>query len=174
MNSNRQLIPSLYFVAFVLIVIPVFDAATSVYPFHFGYSQWRFGIFGLLSNALLLPTIGMLLAVVTAVTQRHVRTQRTLGIACWVLAVVLVGVALTFCLDAAQSRKGIKPVMALSFFVASMTAVAKLLVGAASLAVFARACRNMDPETVIRTTVPAPTGSSNPSRMLLNSRDHVV
>ena len=140
MNRVSKVVPALYFVAIVLIVIPVFDAATSVYPFHLANSQWRFAIIGLLSNALLLPTIGMLMAVLVAVTQEHDRTIRMLKITNWVLAVLMGLTVATFMLDTVQSKTAIRPEMLTGYYVASLTALVKLVMAVACLGLFARGC----------------------------------
>ena len=78
MNNYRQLAPGAYLVAFLLFFIPFFDASLSLAPWHLGSSQWRFGAFGLLSNALMLPAAGSLIAITTAIVAGHVRVVRVL------------------------------------------------------------------------------------------------
>ena len=171
MHNTRQLIPALYFTALVLILIPVFDAGTSVYPWHFGYSQWRYAAVGLLSNALLLPTLGVLLATVVAVSQEHKRTRRVLTALCWICAIALFLSILMFALDTAQSRKSIVSSMYFAFVVASLTAAAKMGVGAVSLIIFARANQDKIPKPIRMPPVaPQP---PNPSKMLLNTKDRI-
>ena len=67
MNNYRSLAPGAYVVAFLLFFIPFFDASLSLAPWNLASSQWRFGAFGLLSNALMLPAAGTLIAVATAI-----------------------------------------------------------------------------------------------------------
>jgi hypothetical protein len=135
----------MYFVAIILIVIPVFDAATSVWPFHIGNPQWRFAIVGLLSNALLLPMIGGLMAVTIAVSLDHERAQRYMKIGGWVLVGVMALVMVTFVLDTVQSRSAIRPEMMLGYYVATGTAMAKLIVAELALVLLARACGDSEP-----------------------------
>ena len=140
MSYYRQLAPAAYAVAFLLVVIPFFDAGISVAPWMMGSAQWRFGALGLISNALMIPAAGALVAVVTAVTESHMNVQRYLGIALWVaaaLAFVFLGM---FTLDAIQSRAQIRPEMLYSYKVATVTAGLKLLAGIATCVVLAKAC----------------------------------
>ena len=145
MNRISKLAPVMYFVAIVLVVIPVFDAATSVWPFHIANAQWRFAIVGLLSNALLLPMIGAVMAVTIAVVQEHERTQKYLGIASWVLAALMIVTLVTFGLDTLQSKAAIRPEMLTSYYAATSTAMIKLAVAEVALILIARACRETEP-----------------------------
>jgi hypothetical protein len=153
---TRRLAVAAYLVAFSLIIIPLFDASMSVMPMHPGAPQWRFGAVGLLSNALMIPLAGLLIAVGVAMTNGHRRTMTTLGILSWIgAALVLVSIAV-FALDALQTRTAVRPQMRLSFTVASITAMFKLLLGTVVLGAFGRACRarNWDgpPEAKARKT----------------------
>jgi len=141
MSTSRQLAPCAYFVAFMLVAIPVFDASMSLVPFHLGTAQWRFAAVGLFSNALMIPASGVLIAVATAVTSGQVRVQRVFAVVCWIVAAVLVAALAAFSLDALQTRSAVQPTMYLSFAVASATAAAKLALGAVAFVLFARACR---------------------------------
>ncbi len=140
-NATRPLAAAAYFVAFLLIVIPVFDALMSVAPFHPGTAQWRFAAVGLLSNALMIPSVGMLFAVVTAVTLDHVGAKRAIRVFSWIMVPVLAAAIGFFALDSMQTRAAVRPEMQLSFLVASITAVCKLLLGIGAIVLFARASR---------------------------------
>jgi hypothetical protein len=137
----RRLAPCLYLLAVILIVVPLFDAASTTLPFRASNVQWRFGAAGLLSNTLLTPGLGFLLAVVTAVTLQHVRTQRVLAILSWVAIVALAGLLVMFTLDALQTRAMIRPEQHLAFNVACITAVCKMLLWMVAFYLFGRACR---------------------------------
>ena len=147
MNNYRQLAPGAYLVSFLLVFIPIFDASLSLAPWHLGSSQWRFGAFGLLSNALMLPAAGALIAVATAIAASQVRTVKVLAILCWFVVAVLVVSTVLFSLDAMQSRRMIRPEMTLSYYVASATAMGKLVLGCLSFLFLARGSR-VDRSTV--------------------------
>lgn len=160
-NVTRQLSAPAYFVAFLLIFIPFFDALMSVAPFHPGAAQWRFAAVGLLSNALMIPCIGVLIAVVTAVTMDHVGAKRAIRIISWIVVPVLLMAIGFFALDSMQTRSAVRAELQLSFLVASVTAVCKLLLGIVAFVLFARASG-----TVSRRTERAPSAAN-----LLVARD---
>jgi hypothetical protein len=137
----RRLAPCLYLVAFILIVVPLFDATMSTAPFRPGNVQWRFGAVGLLSSTLLTPGLGFLLAVVTAVTLQHVLMQRILAILSWVAVAAVLALLVLFTLDALQTRPMVRPEMRTAYIVASATAAGKLLLWTITFVVFGRACR---------------------------------
>jgi hypothetical protein len=139
MNRYRYLAFPAYIVALSLIIIPFFDAGASLWPWRPGVAQWRFGAIGLASNAFLIPSAGLLVLLATALTFEHRTTLRIFGIACGVAA-VLTGVSiLFFSLDAMQTRADVTSAARLSFHVASLTAVVKLVVATAALVGFAMA-----------------------------------
>jgi hypothetical protein len=136
---NRYLARGAYVVAFALIVIPMFDAATSVLPLRFGESRWRYGTIGLLSNSLLIPMAGVLVAFAIANAYGHRKTLRTLGGISALSAVMCLAAIVTFALDALQSQSGIVPAAHQAYIVASSTAAIKLLLGAIAFTFFALA-----------------------------------
>jgi hypothetical protein len=169
-TAARRLAPCLYLLAFILIVVPLFDAATTTMPFRVGNVQWRFGAIGLLSNTLLTPGLGFGLAVVTAVTMQHVRTQRVLAILSWLTIVALLGLLVMFTLDALQTRPLVRPEQRLPFNVACVTAACKFLLWSVAFFLFGRACRippalrrsaeSTAPSMLLRDAQPAPAARS--------------
>jgi hypothetical protein len=140
-SMARRLAPCLYLLAVILIVVPLFDAASTTLPFRPGNVQWRFGAVGLFSNTLLTPGLGYLLAVVTAVMLQHVRTQRALAILSWVAIVALAGLLVMFTLDALQTRSLVRPEQRVAFNFACITAACKMLLWMIAFYLFGRACR---------------------------------
>ncbi len=136
---SRQLASASYFVAFLLIVIPTFDALMQVAPFRPSAAQWRFAAVGLLSNALMIPAVGVLLALYTSLTFDDAKLRNTIRIVSWIMVVVLLAATGFFALDSVQTRPAIRPQMQLSFLVASITAAVKLLLGVIAFALFGRA-----------------------------------
>jgi hypothetical protein len=136
MTNPRQLAAAAYLVAFTLIAIPLFDATMATVPFHLGSPQWRFATAGLVSNSLLVPTLGALIAVVTAVTQGHTRSRMLLAFASWMMVLVMVGLLGLFALDAIQTRSLVREELRLSFVLASATAACKLGLTALTFATF--------------------------------------
>jgi hypothetical protein len=137
----HRLAPCLYLLAFILILVPLVDAAVSITPFHVRNVQWRFGAIGLFTNTLLTPGVGFTLAVVTAALLQHFRTQRVLSILAWISVVVLLGLLVVFALDALQTRAMVRPEMMRPFVLASTVAACKLVLWTIAFIVFARASR---------------------------------
>jgi hypothetical protein len=139
MTDQRRLAVPSYLVAAMLIAIPAFDAMMSVAPPHFGDPHWRYGAFGLLSNALMIPAAGVLIVLATAWTLEHRVTLRVVGVASWVVAIVALLGLVMFALDALQTRAAVVPAMVLSFRVATITATVKMIVGVVAFVAFGRA-----------------------------------
>lgn len=139
MTFPKRLAPAAYLVALSLVLIPLLDASMSAFPPHIHDARWRFGAVGLLINAMLFPSIGSFLAISTAAVCEHRRTQRALGVISAVVAVVCIAALVGFCLDAAQSRSGVRPELQLSFLAATGMAAFKLIVATAVFALLARA-----------------------------------
>lgn len=137
-DTRRLMVPS-YFVAAMLIGLPAFDALMSVAPLRLGDARWRFGAFGLLSNAAMIPALGVFLLLVAATTYSHRSTLRVVGVLSWVVAIGALLMLLLFALDAVQTRASVRPEMALSFRVASLSAAGKLIVDAIAFAIFGAA-----------------------------------
>jgi len=136
MALQRQLSAPSYFVAFALICIPPLDALMQVLPLRIHDPRWRFGAFGLMSNAMMVPAVGLLIAFVASAMFEHRMLQRVLGILCLLAAVAAAGSLIMFGLDALQVRQQVQPPMALAFRVASTTAVTKSILGILTLGAF--------------------------------------
>jgi hypothetical protein len=136
MSLRRQLTTPVYLVAFALVLIPTIDAMTQMIPIRIHEARWRFGAFGIMSNAILLPTVGLLLAFAAAVTFEHRRLQRVLGIASLAIGAVAACALVLFGLDALQVRQQFQPGAQLAFRVASTAAVAKAFLGILILGAF--------------------------------------
>jgi hypothetical protein len=139
MAPSRSLAMPTYLVAFALIVIPPFDTIMQLMPLRPGDPRWRFGAFGLLSNAMMIPLVGLLLAFIAATIYEHVRTRQLLGILTLLIAVGTAGGFVLFGLDALQIRQDVAPNARLAVKVAGITAGAKSILGMITLAGFAYA-----------------------------------
>lgn len=139
MAQNRQIALPAYLVALAFLLIPPFDAFMQVLPFRIHDPKWRFGFFGLQSNALMLPMAGLLIAFMATVVFEHRALQKVLGVLSTVAAVVLIVLMGIFALDALQVRPEVKPAAQLAFKVASLTAVLKSGLGILTLIGFAYA-----------------------------------
>ena len=139
MDQYRRLAGLAYIVACMLIFIPVFDATMQLWPLRPGSTQWRFGALGLMSNAFLIPAVGLLIVLFTGRAFGHQRLLRLTGWMCAVAAAVATVLLLLFALDAVETRMAVTPAGRLSFVVASFTAAAKMLLAIATLVLMARA-----------------------------------
>src|SRR6185436_12992045 len=141
-------------VALALMVIPPFDALMQVLPLKPGDARWRFGTIGLMSNALMIPIVGLLIVFVGAALFEHRKLQRILGFASLILAVFILVALGLFVLDALQVKSSVTPAAQLAFKVASGTAMMKALLGIATLGAFGfaalRAPKTVQP--VVKTT----------------------
>ena len=135
MQRHRSLIAAAYVVGIALVVVPFADAAITVLPFRPDDVRWRFGVIGVLANALLIPDAGLLLLLTTAILAGHTRARTVLGVLAVIGVVGCVAAIGLFSLDAVQTRAVVRPGMGVPFAVASVSAVVKLLLATATLVV---------------------------------------
>ena len=137
MAPQRQLATPAYLVGFALICIPPFDALMQILPDRLSDPRWRFGAFGLMSNAMMIPLTGLLVVFLVAALFEHRLVQKVLGVLSLLLAIVIVGLFVVFALDALQVRPAVVPAASRAFWVATITASAKAMVGVLTLGAFA-------------------------------------
>ena len=136
MLQSKYLAWPAYLVAVAMMLIPMADAWTTLFPWHLGQARWRFAAVGLISNALMIPLAGILIAFAVAAARRQRLLLRVIGIGGFAAA-ILCGLALvSFVLDALQTRAGVNPDVLLSFHVASVTAALKTALAAATFLAF--------------------------------------
>jgi hypothetical protein len=139
MDRYKPLVLPGYVVASILIILPIFDSTMMVFPFNPGNALWRYGAAGLISNALIFPSIGLLLLLFLGVLSAHYRFLKWFGFACILAAVLtLIGLAL-FGLDAFEARSTISTAAKLGFAIASLTAAGKLTLAATVMVLAGRA-----------------------------------
>jgi hypothetical protein len=103
-----------YAIAFLLVALPLIEFTLTVWPLRPTLVLWRFGTLGLLTQAMMLPTLGMFVALVVAKHLEQRRVQFTLaGLAALVCVVQLAGLGL-FLLDSLQARAVAAPEMQLN------------------------------------------------------------
>lgn len=136
MLQSRQLAWPAYLVAVAMILVPLVDAWTTLYPWNFADARWRFGAVGLVSNAMMIPLAGLLVAFVTAWVREQRTLLRVIGGFGFVASVVCAAALVSFALDALQTRAQVRPEMRLSFNVASITAALKTLLSGATFLAF--------------------------------------
>ncbi len=122
-----KVLRAMYGVAAILVLAPLMDLSTRVWPVHPGSPNWRFGTSGLFASALLLPLLGLAVALGTAAALRHRRTLRVLSLGAYVAAIGMLFGAGLFALDFLQLRGNVEPTMLGRYDVASVKAGVLLL-----------------------------------------------
>jgi hypothetical protein len=159
--QQRHLAMPSYVVAASFVFIPIFDEVMRLLPTaNIHDPRWRFGGIGLLSNMLVLPIAGLMIAFVIAAVFEHGVVQRVLATFSLLAAVVIVVLLLLFVLDALQVRSMMKPEAFASWTVATVTAVGKFLVATVALAGFAVAGFRAPP-------TPKPLSALGPSALVV-------
>ncbi len=146
-----------YCVAALLVVTPLGDFVSGVWPWRITALDWRFASSGLLSGFLLTPLLGVLIAIGVAAARGSGRLLRVLGVGTLVAGGICVVILLAFMLDAVQLNASIPPEQRRSFLDASVKALLKYVMACAAscwLGVRAyRLGRWTAPEPVARSTI---------------------
>jgi hypothetical protein len=121
-----------YCVAALLVVTPLGDFVSGVWPWRISALDWRFASSGLLSGFLLTPLLGALVAIAVAASRGSERTLRVLGIATLAAGGVCLVVFLAFVLDAVQLNASIPEQQRRAFMDASIKAMVKYLMACAA------------------------------------------
>ena len=112
-TSNSETLERLskpfYFVALLLVVTPLADFVTSVWPLQPGEIRWRFASVALLGGFLFTPLLGSAMAVLLSTILEHRGMQRTLAILNLVVAVLLISSLIGLSFDTLQLRKAVPP-----------------------------------------------------------------
>jgi len=131
--------PAVYLLGIVLVLVPALDFTLNVWPLQPDEVGWRYGAVGLLAQYLHTPLLGVLIIGLFASVRAHRRTLLTLGTACALTTLLLLGALGGFSLDAIQLRAGVAPETLPVFHAAVLRAVGKLLTAAAAFTLFATA-----------------------------------
>jgi hypothetical protein len=103
----RAVLPPLSAVAFLLVASPAVDLIGAILPPRPAEVSWRFGAFGLLTNALVTPILGLAIMQIVAILLEQWKTARRLTYLNLILAVaLLLGLGL-FVLDYIQLRHAV-------------------------------------------------------------------
>jgi hypothetical protein len=129
----KRLAAPAYFVAALLVVLPILDFLTNVWPPQPGHAVWRYGSAGLFTGFVLTPLLGVLVALGVAAVAEHGRALTVLGITSVVVAVLFVLLTGLFVLDGLQVRASVPPQSKVRFELGIWRAVVKYLVVAGAL-----------------------------------------
>lgn len=138
----------MYVVAFALILLPILDFVFTIPPAQLSSVQWRFAAFGLLSGVVMLPLVGLALAVAVAGFLRQFHVVRVLLFFCLTIAFVLLVVSLGFILDVLQIRGTVPQEGLAAFTSAWIRALSKLVLSAVVLAYLGWRARRIGPARV--------------------------
>jgi hypothetical protein len=115
-----------------LVITPLGDFVSGVWPWRIGALDWRFASSGLLSGFLLTPLLGALIAIAVAAARGSERVLRALGVATLVGGAFCVIVLLGFILDAVQLNSNIPQQQRRAFVDASVKAFLKYVLAVAA------------------------------------------
>lgn len=88
-----------YLVAGTLFIVPLADAALTVWPYRVSLVQWRFGAAGVLSGGLMMPLVAVLLALVAATLLEHDRIVYVISLCAAAATMVLLAGTAWFMID---------------------------------------------------------------------------
>jgi hypothetical protein len=103
-DARRSLSRLTIMVAALLILIPLIDFVSNIWPLKPDEARWRFGGVGLISGYLVTPLLGDLLLVISVAMLERRTTQRVIAVANLVTALLLTGILLSYPLDVLQLR----------------------------------------------------------------------
>ena len=142
-------------------VLPLLDLLISVYPLRPATVVWRFGAVGLLSSAIGAPLLVLFFVFALAVFAGDRKIIITVGIISAIIALVLIGGAGAFALDALQMKRRVQEAAQQRFTMASIQAMLKLLLeGGAAIVLAFSAFRTLARAKVAPATRSEPRGSS--------------
>ena len=154
----RRLRTPAYLIMAVTSILPLIDLLMAISPMHPGTVMWRFGAVGLISSAIGAPLLVLVLVYALALLSGDRKVVITVGVIAVIIAVLMIGGAGSFSLDALQMKSRVNPVALDKFKGASALALVKLLVMGVSAIVLAvssfRSAKLMKRDTV-RATRPS-------------------
>ncbi|MGQ0640095.1 MAG: hypothetical protein ACT4P6_04875 [Gemmatimonadaceae bacterium] len=121
-----------YCIAALLVITPLGDFFSGVWPWRVAALDWRFASSGLLSGFLLTPLLGALIAIAVAAVRGSERLLRGLGVATLVAGGLCLVVLLGFVLDAVQLNSSIPAEQRRAFTDASVKALLKYVMACAA------------------------------------------
>lgn len=132
---NERLAPlagPMYCVAALLVITPLGDFVSGVWPWRLAALDWRFASSGLLSGFLLTPLLGALIAIGVAAVVGHDRILRVVGLIVLIAGGICVVILGAFLLDVVQLKGSIPEQQRRPFLDASIKAFVKYVLAAAS------------------------------------------
>jgi hypothetical protein len=106
-SGERSVVGALIPVALLLILAPMADLMAALLPMRASEVSWRFGAYGLLTNALVTPIVGLAIIEVVSGVQHRRNVAAAIAAICGLLALLLVGGFALFVLDYLQLRTAV-------------------------------------------------------------------
>lgn len=154
MSEVRRIGAPAYVVAVALTLLPLAEVVASTAPWRLFDARWRFGFFGVISNALLLPAAGLFIAFAAATLLDQRTVRRFIGFLAAAAAATCAIALAVFALDALQTRAAVRPELQSNFSTAAIAAGARVIVSAIVCAVVSRAALVRTRATVSSHDVP--------------------
>lgn len=129
--ARRLRVPGYLFLG-IAMILPVIDLFVGIYPFRLGQVVWRFGAVGLLSSAVGAPLLVLFFVFALALFAGDRKVVIGVGIVAALIALILIGGAGSFSLDALQMKRRVQAAAQLKYMMASGQALFKLLLEALS------------------------------------------
>jgi hypothetical protein len=106
-SRGRTLVGVLVPVALLLIASPAADLVAALLPMRPGEVSWRFGAYGLITNSLITPILGLAIILVVSEHLEWTRSMTVTAAVCAVLALILFAGFALFVLDYIQLRQAV-------------------------------------------------------------------
>jgi len=129
-----------YFVAFLLVAIPISEVVLAAWPLRFGEVTWRYGTFGMIGQGVMTPLLGLTIMLWAAVDLQQRWVVKVLGVLCLLASVAFAVAIVMFALDTVQMRSAVADEVRKAFDLATFAAFSKHfagLVGTALLSIVA-------------------------------------
>ena len=155
LDPEEALSGPLYFVAAMLVIVPLADFFLTVPPAEFASRQWRFATLGLLSGHTLLIVLGAAMALAMSAMLKRYDLQKALVIACLTSAAIFALLTVQFWVDMGNERIATPPAEAPAVISASNRAIIRLLLTTVAFGYLGwRARRMIPPPTRHKTPKP--------------------
>ena len=128
---RRLRVPGYLFLG-IAMIMPVIDLFVGVYPLRISQVVWRFGAVGLLSSAVAAPLLVLFFIFALALFLGDRKVVLFVGVLSALIALLLIGGAGSFSLDALQMKRRVQAAAQLKYMMASGQALFKLLIEALS------------------------------------------
>ena len=131
-NVVRRLrVPGYLFLG-IAMILPVIDLFVLVYPLRLTQVIWRFGAVGLLSSAVGAPLLVLFFVFALALFAGDRKVVAAVGVLAALIALLLIGGAGSFSLDALQMKRRVQAAAQLKYLMTAGQALVKLLIEALS------------------------------------------